>query len=193
MRPILLAIVLILATPGFASHALASPEAIAALKEGGRILLLRHAQTHSGIGDPSNFDIADCSTQRNLDHRGHAQAERFGKALKAAGVRIERALSSGWCRCLDTATLILKAADQSAVPVETFEPLNSFFEDREARDRRVREANAAVAAWSGDGVLLMSTHMVNILGMTGRSLVSGGYLVIEPNGDGYEIVASGRP
>jgi len=166
--------------------------AIAALKQGGRVLLMRHAQTHAGIGDPADFDIDDCATQRNLDHRGRAQAERLGAALAAGGVSIEKALSSGWCRCRETAEILLKAAGQ-AVPVETFEPLNSFFENRGPRDRRVREAKAAIAAWDGAGVLLMSTHMVNIYGITGRGVASGEVLVLAPKGDGFEIVASGVP
>ncbi len=166
-------------------------DAVKALQQDGRILLIRHAQTEPGTGDPANFTIGDCATQRNLDHRGRADAQRLGAALR--DVRFGKALSSAWCRCTETAALMLASAGQANVEVETFEPLNSFYEDRAPRERRVREATAAAAAWQGPGALLMSTHMVNILGMTGRSLRSGGFLVLEPEGESFRIVAEGAP
>ena len=187
--PLAAVLAMLLAAPASADLA----RVVDALKVDGRVLLMRHAQTHSGIGDPSNFDLNDCSTQRNLDHRGREQSRRLGAALKAGGVTIAKALSSGWCRCRETARIILDEMGETTKSIETFEPLNSFFEDRRPRDRRVREANAAIAAWSGKGVLLMSTHMVNISGMTGRGVASGEVLVLQPTGDGYEIVASGTP
>lgn len=183
------ALAAVLATPASADMA----AALAALKQGGKVLLIRHAQTHAGTGDPADFDVADCATQRNLDHRGRDQATRLGRRLGAAGVRIDRVLSSAWCRCRDTARIILDSAGEADIAVETFEPLNSFFEDRGPAKRRVKEATSAVADWNGPGILLMSTHMVNVLGMTGRSVTSGSFFVLEPKPDGFEIVAAASP
>lgn len=185
----LCAVLLCAATPAAANQA----AAIEALQEGGRILLIRHAQTEPGTGDPSNFAVDDCASQRNLDHRGRDQARRLGEALGAAGVRFERVLSSAWCRCLETAALMLDAAGQADVPVEKFEPLNSFYEDRGPAARRTRDARAAIAAWSGEGVLLMSTHMVNIYGLVDRAVPSGGFFVLEPTGDGFRVIAAATP
>lgn len=168
-------------------------EALAALKEGGRVLLMRHATTEPGVGDPPDFDLDDWTTQRNLDARGRAEARRLGEAIGAAGIRIDRALSSAWRRCGETAEILLAAAGQPDVPVETFEPLNSFFQDRGAAERRSREAREAVAGWNGEGVLLMSTHMVNIYGMIERSPPQGGFFVLAPTADGFRIVAAAAP
>lgn len=69
------------------------------------VVLFRHA-TAPGTGDPSNFTLNNCSTQRNLSPEGRVQAVRMGKAFKRRQIRVTRILSSQWCRCLDTATLM---------------------------------------------------------------------------------------
>ena len=45
------------------------------------VIFMRHALA-PGIGDPNNFKIGDCSTQRNLNETGIAQAVLIGKQLK---------------------------------------------------------------------------------------------------------------
>ncbi len=165
------------------------PAALAALKTGGHVVLMRHAITEPGTGDPQNFDLGDWTTQRNLDDRGRRQAQALGAVFGAAGVRFDRALSSAWRRCTETAELVLGGAGQAALPVEAFEPLNSYFEDRGPAARRDGEARAAIAAWRGEGNLLMTTHMVNVYGMIGRGVPQGGFLVLRPKDDTFEIVA----
>ena len=44
----------------------------ARLRAGGAALLMRHAQTEPGTGDPPGFRLDECGTQRNLDARGRA-------------------------------------------------------------------------------------------------------------------------
>ena len=69
------------------------------------VLIMRHAQTEPGIGDPPNFSITDCSTQRNLSIEGREYARQLGSALNPK--RFDRILHSQWCRCADTASLML--------------------------------------------------------------------------------------
>ena len=107
----------------------------AALQAGGVAILLRHAQTEPGVGDPPGFRIGDCSTQRNLSDDGRRQARRIGEALAARRVRIDHVLSSQWCRCLETARLAFPGR-----PVEPWPALNSFFDDRSTEPRQTREA-----------------------------------------------------
>ena len=71
----------------------------------GRVLMLRHALA-PGFGDPSNFQLRDCSTQRILDEVGREQSRQIGNAFRKAGLRFEGVYSSQWCRCLETAKLI---------------------------------------------------------------------------------------
>ncbi len=67
--------------------------------------MVRHAIA-PGNGDPPNFNIGDCSTQRNLDDSGRTQARRIGRWLRSNGIKSARIYSSQWCRCLETAKLI---------------------------------------------------------------------------------------
>ena len=103
-------------------------EIIERLKAGGHILMVRHALA-PGTGDPPNFKIGDCSTQRNLDEAGRDQARNIGDWLRTNGVSSARVYSSQWCRCIETAKLM------ELGPVEELPALNSFYErtqDREA-------------------------------------------------------------
>ena len=69
-----------------------------ALVNGGHVALIRHGNAPPGYGDPPGFKIDDCKTQRNLDDRGRAQASALGAAFRRHGVRVDKVLSSPWCR-----------------------------------------------------------------------------------------------
>ena len=94
----------------------------------GNVLLIRHALA-PGFGDPHNFDLNDCSTQRNLDGEGREQASRIGEKIKAAGIKFSKIYSSQWCRCLETA----ENMNLGEITVET--GLNSFFQGIVAKDK----------------------------------------------------------
>ena len=93
-----------------------------ALKEGKKLVFIRHALA-PGNGDPINFDINDCSTQRNLDKIGIIQSKKIGLFFKNNKIKIDKVLSSEWCRCKNTA----KYAFQD---FEKFDALNSFYDQR---------------------------------------------------------------
>ena len=75
------------------------------LREGACVLMLRHAQTEAGVGNPPNFNLAQCSTQRNLSEAGRAQSRQIGQWLSSRRLRPRRVTSSPWCRCQETADL----------------------------------------------------------------------------------------
>ena len=77
----------------------------ALLGRGGHAVLLRHAVTDTGVGDPPGFRLGVCATQRNLSEQGRSDARRLGEELRARRVPVAGLLSSPWCRCLDTARL----------------------------------------------------------------------------------------
>jgi len=85
----------------------------AALRQGGVVALMRHGEA-PGVGDPPGWRLSDCPSQRNLSERGRAEARAVGARLRSEGIAIGRVVSSPWCRCLDTATLV----DAGAVEVE---------------------------------------------------------------------------
>ncbi len=169
----LAAIVLFLAaSPGARADESAAWSALAA---GGHTLLLRHAATDLGIGDPPGFRLGDCSTQRNLSAGGRAQAQAFGARLASRGVEIGAVLSSHWCRCLDTARLAFGR-------VEGWAPLDSFFGDRTTEPERTREVLERAKRWRGPGTLVMVTHQVNISAAVGESIAMGEGVVVDRTG-----------
>jgi broad specificity phosphatase PhoE len=147
------------------------------LRGSGQIVLMRHATTTPGVGDPPGFRLGDCPTQRNLTDAGRDEARRIGAAFRARGVPVGRVLSSRWCRCLETAQLAFGR-------VEPWDPLDSVFEDRAREPERTRAVRQAVGARPVEGNLVLVTHGANILALTGVSPAPGEFLVLttEPGG-----------
>lgn len=135
-------------------------EASARLATGGYVLMMRHARTVAGIGDPPQFSIGDCKTQRNLSREGREQSRRIGEALRAAGIRIDRVRSSQWCRCRDTASLAFGA-------YEDWTALNSFFGDRSQEPARTREVAEFARTAPPEENIMLVTHQVNIRAVFG--------------------------
>ena len=149
----------------------------AALRAGGHVALMRHALA-PGTSDPPDFRVEDCATQRNLSAEGRAQAVRIGDLFRAQGLRDLRVLSSQWCRCLDTASLLALG------PVEELPALNSFFRDRQHSAAQTAALQDWLAAQPHDQVLLLVTHQVNITALTGAFTRSGEIVVARRNADG---------
>lgn len=139
--------------------------------------ILRHAIA-PGTGDPANFTLGDCTTQRNLDDRGRAQAEAIGAAIRATGIRIHRVLTSQWCRSAETARLL----GLGAVIEEP--ALNSFFADRSTRDVQTEATRALLAALPASETAVLVSHQVNITALTGIYPRSGEVVVIAISEDG---------
>jgi phosphohistidine phosphatase SixA len=135
------------------------------------VLLLRHAQTEPGIGDPPGFVPGQCNTQRNLSDAGREQARRLGVALRARGLAPQRVRSSRWCRCLDTARLAFGSA-------EPWPALDSFFEDRSRAETQTAALRSALAALQSGRVEAWVTHQVNISALTGSGTAMGEVLLL---------------
>lgn len=165
-------------TPGL-GRAQASDDALFdALRQGGTVLMLRHAQTEAGVGDPPGFRLGQCSTQRNLSEAGRAQSRRIGQALAARGLVPRAVRSSGWCRCIDTAELAFGRH-------EIWPALHSFFAERAAqRDPQTAELRRALAGLPAPGFEAWVTHQVNITALTGTWVGMGEAVVIRGSPDG---------
>ena len=77
-------------------------------REGG-VVLVRHASTVAGLGDPPEFRLGQCDTQRNLSEEGRQAAQAMGQWFRQHGLVPAAVLSSQWCRCQDTARLAFGA------------------------------------------------------------------------------------
>ena len=133
----------------------------------GHVLMIRHALA-PGSGDPANFRIGDCTTQRNLNDTGRDQAGRIGDWLRASGVRAARVYASQWCRCLETAALMKLG------PVRELQALNSFYERPRDREPNLSALRAFLARQPADGnLIVLVTHYVTIAGLSGAAVSSG--------------------
>lgn len=141
------------------------------LRHHGVVVLLRHAATEPGIGDPPGYRLDNCASQRQLSADGRAQAARLGSVLAAQGLRPARVLSSRWCRCLDTARLAFGQA--SAWPA-----LDSFFDAREREAAQTAVLRESLGLLAPGQVVAWVTHMVNIAALTGEVLAMGEALVL---------------
>lgn len=169
--PWLLAVSLSL-TPGVAAAG-DSNEAWAALVKGGHVALIRHGNAPPGYGgDPPGFKIDDCKTQRNLDEQGRGEARALGEAFRTRGVRVDRVLSSPWCRCLETARLMaVGSVETSWALVPDMQPSVSV---------RLRELKEIVAAWRGPGTLVLVTHAFTVRALLGFLPIQGETVVLKP-------------
>lgn len=178
---LLLTLPFVAGAPAFAQ---AADEALwALLARGGQVVLIRHALTTPGVGDPPGMRLQDCATQRNLSGEGRADARRLGEALRARQVPVTRVLSSPWCRCLETARLALGREPE----VEA--ALGNLFGRREAEAGQVAALRRIVAQAPPQGNLFLVTHGSTTLALTGVSPATGEMVVLTPKGDGRFDVA----
>ena len=129
---------------------------ISELKKGGKIIFIRHAYAPGG-GDPNNFDLNDCNTQRNLNNDGRLQSKKIGDFFKKNKISIKKVYSSEWCRCKETASIAFEN-------FETKNFLNSFFSEQfvENRQNQIKDLNRFIKNWNGNGNLIFVTHYVVI-------------------------------
>ena len=168
----------------------AAEEAVwALLKGGGHIVLIRHAQTGPGVGDPPGMRLEDCSTQRNLSDQGREDAVALGQEFRKRGVAIAELLSSPWCRCLETARLAFRREP------DVHKALSNLDGRAEHAGRQVAQLKALIARGirnggeSRRGNLVLLTHGSTIHALTGVSPASGEMVVLSPQPDGGFRVA----
>ena len=176
---------LIWSTPAL-SHA--DENLLRAIAQPGVIILMRHSETDPGFGDPPDFQIDDCKTQRNLSQQGIAQAERFGRWLQQHKLHPHRVRSSQWCRCIDTAN----AAFGDRMKITSWSALNSFFQGQGNRTAQLNEARfKALKITTGFEVWV--THQFVISALTDTNLAMGEFVVIKAQSDGFwKVLGRGR-
>ena len=126
------------------------------LKDGNKVIFIRHSYA-PGNGDPANFKLNDCSTQRNLNNEGIVQSQKIGQFFSKNGIQIDKVLSSEWCRCKDTAKFAFNE-------YSTFDALNSFYDTRfeNNKDKQIRDLKNYILNWNSKKNLVLITHFVVI-------------------------------
>ena len=146
---------------------------ISFLKEGKKVVFLRHAIA-PGNGDPVNFDIKDCSTQRNLNNKGIIQSRNIGTFFLTNNIKIDKVLSSEWCRCKDTAKIAFGK-------FKTLSALNSFYEARYAKNKfkQIKNLKKYINNWESDSNLIIVTHYIVISTLLNTTTSSGEMVITD--------------
>ena len=172
---------LIIISLTFSNQVFSEDKILESLKEGSKIIFIRHAYAPGG-GDPQNFNINDCSTQRNLSDKGINQSKLIGEFFKTNKIKIDKVLSSEWCRCKDTAKFAFN-------DFETFDALNSFFSAKFAKNekKQIRDLKKFINKWESSKNLVLVTHYVVISSMLNVATSSGEIVISNKN---YQIIGS---
>ncbi len=145
------------------------------LEDGGKLIFIRHAYA-PGSGDPSNFNLNDCSTQRNLSKEGRKQAVNIGEFFRNKKVKIDKVLSSEWCRCKETSSIAFNN-------FKTKKFLNSFYSSKFAKNKKSQMINLKkyVNSWKSDKNLVLVTHYVVISEALNYAPSSGEIVITDKN------------
>jgi len=166
-----------------AGHALADDEQVwASLKQGGKIILLRHTHVdiREGIG---HLAPGNCAEEVNLSSRGVEQAKRIGEAFRTHGIVVGEVLTSPCCRCIDTGML----AFGRATPVQYLRPPGTVSEGQAKlnQERVVQE----ILKHRDFSNLVMVTHDLNISDVVLEDTVPmGEFFVVQPRGAAFDVI-----
>ena len=148
---------------------------ISELKKGGKLIFIRHAYAPGG-GDPNNFDIKDCNTQRNLSDAGREQANKIGSFFTSNNILIDKIFSSEWCRCKETALIAFNDFENKSF-------LNSFFSSKfaENKDSQMKKLKEFINNWDGKNNVIFITHYVVISEILNYASSSGEIVISDKN------------
>ena len=145
------------------------------LADGEKLIFIRHAYA-PGSGDPNNFNLNDCSTQRNLSIDGKKQAQYIGDFFRKNKIKIDQVLSSEWCRCQETAKIAFNDYSTNSF-------LNSFYSAKYAKnkDNQIKSLSEFVKRFKSDKNLVLITHYVLISEVFNYGPSSGEIVVSDKN------------
>ena len=154
---------------------------ISQLEDGGKLIFIRHAYA-PGNGDPHNFNLNDCSTQRNLSEDGRKQAQLIGKFFRENKIKIDNVLSSEWCRCKETAEIAFKDFSTNSF-------LNSFYSSKytKNKDKQIKVLNNYIKNFKSNKNLILVTHYVLISEILNYASSSGEIIVSDKD---FNIIGS---
>jgi len=174
-------LILILGLFTFKNNVYASDKILDSLKEGKKIIFIRHALA-PGNGDPDNFNINDCTTQRNLSKNGIIQSKKIGLFFEKNKIKIDKVLSSEWCRCKETSSIAFNN-------FQTKKFLNSFYSSKFAKNKKSQMINLKkyINSWKSDKNLVLVTHYVVISEALNYAPSSGEIVITDKN---FKIVGN---
>lgn len=160
-----------------ATGADASEDLWAALQEGGKVVLMRHAPVESGVDNGSSL-VRDpsCRRERNLSALGKRNAQEIGSRFAKHRVSVSQVLYSPFCRTAETAQL----AFGKASPASYLSLLEILTTDE--AERQTLELSQVIGSHSDNGNLVLVTHEPNISPISFELVKHLDLLIIEPKG-----------
>lgn len=164
--------------------ALADEALWAALKEGGKVVMIRHTLSEEAEAERSmRLAPGDCAQEVNLTDEGREQARQLKAAIEKHGVPVAGVLSSEFCRARETAELAFGEAEawNALNLVNAMPAADADFLMEDVRDR--------IGGFSGEGNLFMISHRPNINTITFQNVEAGSLVVLQPDGTGmFEVL-----
>lgn len=147
------------------------------LKDGGKVVMMRHATVDQSIGESFVLDES-CFTEKNLNEFGEQQAKAIAQVLSENHIKVGQVLTSPYCRTKDTAKLAFGRFEISpllhlvrTIPVEK-------------GAANLEQVRKLLSDYQGVDNLFMVSHRPNIADITNIRLQPAQMIVFEPLGDG---------
>lgn len=185
---LLLAVLAVVAVGPVRAETAGGSPLVAALHEGGYVMLMRHASSPAARPDKAAADRENTALERQLDQTGRKTARAMGKAMRALRLPIRDILSSPTYRALETVRMAGLPQPRTAPELgdggQSMQPLQP-----------------SPAAWLRNLVsqrpapgtdTLIVTHAPNITAAFGANVADvndGEILVFRPDGNGDAMLA----
>jgi phosphohistidine phosphatase SixA len=185
LRSIIAVFALLWALPAFSQAAgSAQPEWIAALRQGGYVIVLRHGATYPDQADTDPLNFKDTSKQRQLNDQGRAAAKAMGEALRKLKIPVSSVQTSLFFRAVETGKLLGFGEVTSTADI-TEGGLVVSPNENSRRQAALRKLAGTVPP-AGSNVILVS-HKPNILDAFGKDWIDireGESSIFKPDGNG---------
>ena len=162
---------------------------VGALREGGYVLLMRHASSPEARPEAAAADPENTNLERQLDQKGRESARAMGEAIRQLGVPIGDVLSSPTYRARETVRLASLGRAQPFA--EIGDGGQSMQRITEAPAEWLRKKVSEPPRPETDTVIV--THMPNIVaafGQVANGAADGETFVFRPDGKGgAELIA----
>ena len=128
-------------------------DGLKAIKEGGKIIFLRHAyapRTVENGDNDKNYKDKDCSTQRDILKEGIRQSKEIGNFVISNNIEIDKVISSPTCRTY-------KTAKYAGWDYKIDKNLRNT-RKKSIQEKRFKKIKKIVSSWNGEGNLVLVTH-----------------------------------
>ena len=165
-------------------------EWVAALRQGGHVVILRHGATHQDQADTDPLNLQNIAKQRQLNDQGRELARSIGDSMRKLKIPVGQVITSMFNRAVETGTLLGFGAVTTTADVSEGGLVVTPIENNR-RTQAMRKL-AATLPPAGTNVIVVS-HKPNIMDAFGKDwfdVREGEASAFKPDGSGgYKLVA----